>query len=189
VAEQILTVLATAGVPATFFIQGRWATAYPELTRSIRKAGHLIGNHSHSHAPMTHLSDRGLAAEIEQAEIVISEVAGVDPKPWFRCPFGTGARDPRVLEALEAHGYQHVHWNVVGGDWEEDCTPTQLEEDTVGGVLAHGDGAIVLLHSWPAPTMQALPMIAARLSEAGSTFVPVDELTDPIQLLPSADVA
>ena len=35
VQERILDVLAGAGVRATFFVQGRWATAYPECARRI----------------------------------------------------------------------------------------------------------------------------------------------------------
>jgi peptidoglycan/xylan/chitin deacetylase (PgdA/CDA1 family) len=189
VAEQIREALRAVGVAATFFIQGRWATAYPELARSLAADGHLIGNHSHSHAPMTDLSDRGITDDIEQAEAMIRKIVGVDPKPWFRCPFGIGAQEARVLAALQSHGYQNVHWNVVASDWEDDCTPARLEEETVAGVLARGDGAIVLLHTWPAPTAEALPAIIARLSKAGTTFVTVDELIEPTEVVASAEVA
>jgi peptidoglycan/xylan/chitin deacetylase (PgdA/CDA1 family) len=40
----------------------------------------------------------------------------------------------------------------------------------------HGDGAIVLLHTWPGPTREALPAILEGLREAGVRFVTVDEL-------------
>ena len=47
---EILAALADAGARATFFIQGRWAEAFPELARSIAEAGHLVGDHSFYHA-------------------------------------------------------------------------------------------------------------------------------------------
>jgi peptidoglycan/xylan/chitin deacetylase (PgdA/CDA1 family) len=40
----------------------------------------------------------------------------------------------------------------------------------------HGDGAVVLLHTWPGPTADALPTVVERVSSAGARFVTVDEL-------------
>lgn len=177
-AEQILATLAQRHVRATFFIQGRWATAYPQLATSIARSGHLVGNHSHSHAPMPDLSDRGLLTDIEEAERSIRAVAGVDPRPWFRCPFGDGAEDARVLGALAARGYRNIHWDVAVEDWADDRSAQGVEDDVVERVIKHGDGAIVLLHTWPAPTVAALPGIANRLRAAGARFVTIDEVDD-----------
>ena len=177
-AEQILDILHTREVRATFFVQGRWATAYPEVARLIARDGHLVGNHSHSHAPMPDLSDDGLARDIKDAEDSIRQLVGVDPIPWFRCPFGAGFDDPRVLHALAAHGYRNVHWDVAVEDWEDDRQATGVENDTVDRVLRHGDGAIVLLHTWPAPTVAALPRIIERLQGKGARFVTVAEVLD-----------
>lgn len=177
-AEQILDILHTREVGATFFVQGRWATAYPEVARLIARDGHLVGNHSHSHAPMPDLSDDGLARDIKDAEESIRELVGVDPKPWFRCPFGAGFDDARVLEALVARGYRNIHWDVAVEDWEDDRQATGVENDAVDRVLRHGDGAIVLLHTWPAPTVAALPRIIERLRANGARFVTVAEVAN-----------
>lgn len=177
-AEAIVATLAGRDVRASFFIQGRWASAYPDLARAIAGNGHLVGNHSHSHAPMPALSDQGLTVDIDEAETTIREVVGVDPRPWFRCPFGEGADDPRILDALAARGYRNVHWDVAVSDWEEDRTAERVENDVVDGVLQHGDGVIVLLHTWPAPTAGALAPIVQRLRSAGCRFVTVAEVFD-----------
>jgi peptidoglycan/xylan/chitin deacetylase (PgdA/CDA1 family) len=176
VAETILGVLSDERVPATFFIQGRWATAYPSLAQSLAANGHLIGNHSHSHAPMPDLSDSGLVRDIEDAEASIREVVGVDPRPWFRCPFGEGHDDRRVLQALTRHGYRNIHWHVAVSDWEDERQAAGVEHDVVDGVLEGGSGSIVLLHTWPAPTASALPRIIFRLREAGFLFVTVADI-------------
>ena len=177
-ADEIVATLAEHGVKASFFIQGRWATAYPDLARAIARAGHMVGNHSHSHAPMAALSDEGLGADIDEAETSIRTVIGVDPRPWFRCPFGEGADDLRILDALTARGYRNVHWDVAVSDWEDDRTGQGVENDVIDGVLKHGDGAIVLLHTWPAPTVAALTGIVHRLRSAGWRFVSVAEVVD-----------
>lgn len=178
VAEGILEILAEAEVRATFFVQGRWATAYPLVARSIAQAGHLIGNHSHAHAPMPWLSIRGLRADVEEAGADIRRIVGEDPRPWFRCPFGAGADDRRVRDTLGSLGYRNVHWDVAADDWDDQRSAGDVERAVVDGVLARGDRAIVLLHTWPAPTADALPRIIHRLSAAKAQFVTVDEIAD-----------
>jgi peptidoglycan/xylan/chitin deacetylase (PgdA/CDA1 family) len=176
VQERILDVLAAAGVRATFFVQGRWATAYPECARRITAGGHLVGNHSHHHAPMDMLTDAGIERDVREAQEAIVEITGVDPRPWFRCPFGSGHDDPRVLSALGRSGYRNHHWDVEPDDWRPERTPADLERLVVDGALAHGEGAVVLLHSWPPATIVALTSILARLADADARMVGLDEV-------------
>jgi peptidoglycan/xylan/chitin deacetylase (PgdA/CDA1 family) len=176
VQERILDVLGAAGVRATFFLQGRWAQAYPGCARRIADCGHLVGNHSHHHAPMDLLTDAGIEQDVRQAERAIGDTAGVDPRPWFRCPFGSGHDDPRVLAALDRAGYRNHHWDVEPDDWRPERTPADVERLVVEGALAHGDGAVVLLHSWPPATIAALPAILAGLRGGGARLVRLDEV-------------
>lgn len=175
-AERILDVLRGADVRATFFVQGRWARSQPQTAKRITQDGHLVGHHSHYHARMPLLSDEGLRADVTDGQTSIAEVVGVDPRPWFRCPFGAGHDDPRVLGALEELGYRNVHWDVELEDWEPWRTGEAIAHDAVEGSLSRGDGAVVLLHTWPAPTADALPTILSELSGRGARFVTVDEL-------------
>jgi peptidoglycan/xylan/chitin deacetylase (PgdA/CDA1 family) len=174
--ERILDTLRSAGVRATFFIQGRWAESQPAAARRIADDGHLVGHHSKFHARMTLLSDEGLRADVTEGEQAIRELTGADPRPWFRCPFGDGRDDTRVLGALEELGYRNVHWHIEAEDWEPTRTADEVERIAVEDTLARGDGSIVLLHAWPAPTADALPRIVERLSSAGARLVGVDEL-------------
>lgn len=175
VEERILETLATAGARATFFVQGRWARANPATARRIAAAGHLVGNHSHHHAPMDALSDHWFRRDVREAEETIRSLTGVDPKPWFRCPFGSGMDDPRVLSLLAELGYRHVGWDVDPRDWEEGRTTEELVSRVLDGVREAGD-SIVLLHGWPGVTAEALPLILDGLARAGAEFVAVEEL-------------
>jgi peptidoglycan-N-acetylglucosamine deacetylase len=174
--EAIVDALEDAGLRATFFLQGRWVTAYPATARRIAERGHLIGSHSDYHARMPLLSDDGVRADVAGAARAIEDVAGVDPRPWFRCPFGEGHDDARVLSLLEGLGYRNVHWDVDGEDWGDDRTASDVEQAIVDATLRASDGVVVLLHTWPAPTLAALPAIVRRLREAGASFVTVDEV-------------
>jgi peptidoglycan/xylan/chitin deacetylase (PgdA/CDA1 family) len=176
VAEAVLDLLVDTETPATFFVQGRWARSRPDLARRIADEGHMVGHHSQFHAPMPLLADDGIRADVVEGARDIVETTGRDPRPWFRCPFGAGHDDPRVLAVLSELGYRNVHWHVELDDWEPWRTGPDIERDAVDGVLAHGDGAVVLLHTWPSPTVEALPGIIERLSHAGARFVTLEGL-------------
>lgn len=175
-AERILDLLDGAGVRATFFVQSRWAEANPSTARRIADDGHLVGNHSTFHARMTLFSDDGLRTDVREAGATIARITGVDPLPWFRCPFGDGRDDPRVLRILVELGYRNVHWNVEPLDWEPERSPDEVALGTVEGSLAHGDGAVVLLHTWPDSTPRGLDGAIADLARSGASFVTVNEL-------------
>src|SRR5262249_19288122 len=85
VTEGLLDVLAERDVAATWFLQGRWVESAPALARRVAADGHLVGNHSFYHARLPLLLDEGLRTDIREAERVIREIVGVDPRPWFRC--------------------------------------------------------------------------------------------------------
>jgi peptidoglycan/xylan/chitin deacetylase (PgdA/CDA1 family) len=181
VAERIITTLRKARVQATFFLQGRWVEAYPHIARDMAGGGHRIASHSFYHARLAMLSDEGLIRDIGAAEQVIEAVTGVDPKPWFRCPWGESGSDARILRVLADLGYRHVGWHVRAGEWEIDRTPREVEDAVVSGVLSVGENAIILLHAWPVSVPATLPAIIRRLREAGGEFVTLDDL-DPASL-------
>jgi peptidoglycan/xylan/chitin deacetylase (PgdA/CDA1 family) len=175
-ADRILDALTAGGVRATFFVQGRWAEAYPVTARRIAEDGHLIGHHSHYHARMPLLLPDGLAADLADGRAAIERATGHDPRPWFRCPFGAGHDDPQVRAELERLGYRDVWWDVELQDWEPSRTGEALAAGAVSGVREHGDGAVVLLHTWPAGTADGLPPMLDGLRALGATFVTVDRL-------------
>lgn len=177
-AERILDTLRERDVTATFFVQGRWAQAYPETAKRIAVDGHLVGHHSHYHARMPLLLGGGFADDIADGEQAIVAATGRDPHPWFRCPFGAGAEDPRVLAELERHGYRDVRWHVVLDDWEPWRTGEAIASDAIDGVRSHGDGSIVLLHTWPGGTGEGLATLIAGLAELGASFVTVEGLDE-----------
>jgi peptidoglycan/xylan/chitin deacetylase (PgdA/CDA1 family) len=176
VQERLLEALDREGVRATFFVQGRWAEAYPATAQRIQPAGHLVGSHSFYHARMPLFSDPGFDEDVRDAERALVEILGVDPRPWFRFPFGEGFDDERTLGRLAALGYRHVHWDVEPDDWDPGRTAGQVEDTVVEGALSHGDGAVVLLHTWPSNMIAALPGMLTRLRDRGATFVRLDDL-------------
>ena len=143
-------------------------------------AGHLVGNHSHYHARMPLLTDAGTGRGHRGRRDRPSEAAtGVDPRPWFRCPFGAGPTDPRVQAA------RHRGWATgtsAGTSGSRTGSRRRgaavIEADVVAGTLAHGDGTVILLHAWPRRRARRCRAILGRLREAGATFVRIDRLDE-----------
>lgn len=173
-AGRILDVLSSRGVRATFFVQGEWAEAYPELAARLGAEGHRVGNHTYSHALPGAITADELRDEIVRAEGVITGATGQSPRPYFRCPQNSGAFDEGVRARIADAGYQQVGWTFDPLDWREGSTAESVLENVLHGVEAHGDDIVVLLHSWPDATAESLPRILDELTEMGAEFVTID---------------
>ena len=169
--EAVISILAAEGVRATFFVQGRWVEAFPTIARRIVEGGHLVGNHSFYHARMPLLTPEGFRTDVRAAESIIRRRMGVDPRPFFRLPFGSGADTSQPHDLLADLGYRHVHWDFEVKEWRRRSTAREVEDGVVDGVLARGDGAVVLLHPWPSIVPRAVDGIIRRLREHGAKFV------------------
>jgi peptidoglycan/xylan/chitin deacetylase (PgdA/CDA1 family) len=125
VTPAVLDALAALGIRAHFFVLGKWL-AEPVRRRLVERArdeGHLIGNHSFSHAmplgddPRIDAADREIAA----TDALLAPLAVGARR--FR-PVGGGVLGPKLLtrgavDHLVAHGYSCVLWNSVPRDWVE----------------------------------------------------------------------
>lgn len=178
VVDSILDTLSRESVRATFFMQGRWVESSPDVAKRMARDGHLVGNHSFYHARVPLLSKAGFRTDVADAERVIVKETGASPRPWFRCPFGAGEDDARTHEILSELGYRNVGWNVEVEDWEPRHSGADLAAAVVAGVSDVGDGAIVLLHTWPRSTGEGLPEMIAGLRDRGYELVDVAQLAE-----------
>lgn len=72
---QILDILKSENVKATFFLIGKWVEKYPELARRIVSEGHAIGGHTYSHGGEDGRESWG---DFKKGNDTIREVTGVD---------------------------------------------------------------------------------------------------------------
>jgi peptidoglycan/xylan/chitin deacetylase (PgdA/CDA1 family) len=61
-------------------------------------------------------------------------------------------------------------------DWEPHRAGHAIAVDAIRMARAHGDGAVIVLHTWPEGAADALRPMMDGLREAGASFVRVDEL-------------
>jgi len=176
VTPRVLDVLAERGVTAHFFVLGKWLAdpARRRWTVRARDDGHLIGNHSFSHATPLGVDRRADAAEREIAatEALLAPILpGPGPKR-FR-PFGSGGvLGPQLLsrvavEHLVAHGYSCVLWNSVPRDWiEPDAWAARALAD-----CAARDHTLLVLHDVPGACLAGLAGFLDAARGAGIALV------------------
>jgi len=172
---QVLDALRENGVKATFFVLGSQANERPALIRRMVREGHVVGNHSYSHANLPKLSVDKFQSQIENTEAVLRQLTGYAPR-LIRPPYG--AINEEQVQWVSEHHYLIVNWNVDSLDWKS------LKADQVlSNILRQTKpGSIILQHSGGASTqdlsgtVQALGPLISKLKSAGYTFVTVPEL-------------
>lgn len=174
--SQVLDILSSHGVKATFFVVGKNMEYYPDVAKRIVAEGHVLGNHSYAHKPLSEFEVPDYA-ELDLAQKAIYNVAGVKPH-LFRPPYGR--KTPWELEYLKQKGIMTVTWSVSAND-PNTTSPAVISERILRG--AH-PGAIILLHDGNGTkhgadcrqTIAALPEIIDSLQAQGYTFVTVPKL-------------
>lgn len=178
-ARSILATLKSDGVPATFFLTGQFAKANPDVVAAIVSGHYVVGNHTMTHPHLTQLSSAAVTTQVSDAGRQLTATAGVNPRPWFRFPFGE--YDDRTLAVVNALGYAGIGWTIDSRGWLG--TSDGTVDDVVRHVLSLVEpGAIVLMHLGANPDdgttfdADALPRVIAGIKAKGYAFVTVAAL-------------
>ena len=158
-------------VPATFFLIGRDAEQWPEITRRIEEDGNEIGNHTYSHPNLDQETPAQVEDEVLRARDVLWSMSH-DPAVRFLMRPPHGRYTMATLRTLQGIGYHVVLWTDDSGDWRT-LTSQQIARDMIRHASAPD---IVLLHSGKLATIEALPDVIARFRRAGYRFVTVGEM-------------
>src|SRR5947209_5524716 len=170
--NQVLDILASQCVKATFFIIGRMARSFPEGVRRVRDGGHSIGTHTQNHPlSMNRMPVERARQEIEPGlaatEAALGPAGGLSP--FFRIP-GL-SRAEAVEDYLASKGIQTWSADFPADDWRH-IPPARVYELAMKRLEAKGKG-ILLLHDIQGRTVQALPKILQDLKTRGFRIVHV----------------
>lgn len=174
--NEILDVLNQYDVPATFFLLGSRAAAYPDIVTRIQNEGHVIGNHTYFHPNLVDEADIGtLEREAIRTEDELYDMIGYRTH-LFRPPYGFLYDE--LVEQLARMNYSVIGWTVDSLDWQED--PPEVIASNVLDIMH--PGAIILMHDgadWDGDrtnTIESLHQIIPTLQEQGYEFVTVPQL-------------
>ena len=171
--DQILDVLASQCVKATYFLVGEMARAFPATVRRIYEEGHTIGTHSEDHPTrFGQLPVEKMRHEIDWGISDVSAALG-DSKylaPFFRIP-GL-ARSDVVESELAARGLTVFSSDTDADDWHHRISGQKIIALAMRRLEARGKG-ILLLHDIHPATVAALPGLLKELKDKGFHIVQV----------------
>src|SRR5271155_2365666 len=174
---RLLDVLAKHDVRATFFMIGRYVQQRPDIARAVAQAGHVIGNHTHTHPLLIFKSAAETRTELLNCRSALQDAIGQHSN-LFRPPFG--GRRPATLRIAREIGLQPVMWNVTGYDWN--APPAATIERKVAKQIRGGD--VILLHDGGhkqmgadrSNTVAATDRLIARYKSEGYEFVTIQRM-------------
>ena len=163
---QILQLLSSYGITASFSMIGRNVAAYPSLAREVSAAGHFVVNHTWSHANLPLLAPVALADQMTQASEVIQQATGHKPT-MFRAPYG--AWSPAVLAQCQQMGLTPLDWSVDPRDWARPgvsaIVANIMRNTRTGSIILEHDGG-----GNRSQTVAALTYVLPRLLAQGFRF-------------------
>ena len=171
--SQILKILESENVKATFFVNGSSLKKHPEASRLLLRSGHEIGNHSYSHKRMVLMSYQQVAQELEDTEALIRQY-GYQGTLRFRPPFGKKLFMLPLY--LSNNNIETIMWDVEPETWS---TPRNSVEDRINrGIDGAKSGSIIIMHVMHGDnkSMQAITPMIRGLKAKGFNFVTVGEL-------------
>jgi len=171
--DQILDILASQCVKATYFLVGEMARVFPATVRRIYDEGHTIGTHSEHHPTrFGQLPVERMRHEIDRGITDVSAALG-DPKylaPFFRIP---GLARSRLVEnELAARELSVFSSDTDADDWHHRISAQQIIALAVRRLETRGKG-ILLLHDIHPATVAALPGLLKALKDNGFHIVQV----------------
>lgn len=175
--SRLVNLLDDKGVVATFFQVGVCVQRHPGLSKRMISAGHVVGNHSHTHRLSQYLVDPRLRSEISRTQDVLAKELGRVPG-LFRPPWLVHPRP--LLEEVRRQGLQ-----VVSGTFAH---PLEVAQPPAWRIARYAiarirPGTILIFHDgfdarggYRGETVRAAGMVIDALQTRGFRFTTVDEL-------------
>ena len=211
---EVLDALKEMHVKATFFIVGNQAHRHPEILARIAREGHLLANHSATHAFLGSRYDANPDMLLDQLRDVHDQIAPLmapTDKFYFRAPYGAWkSAHAAILNAdpVLRNYVGPIYWDIGGdismnregyvmsaGDW--DCWHLKWSARTCAKgysrEIRRKDGGVVLMHAIHLRSADLVRQVVPALIEEGYKFVRLDEMPQYRQYetpkMPSSDVA
>jgi peptidoglycan/xylan/chitin deacetylase (PgdA/CDA1 family) len=184
----ILDMLDTYNVKATFFVIGKTDKHSREMYKRIIDEGHSLGMHSYSHVyDEIYNSLEDFEKDFTKLSDLLYDTTGYIPS-LYRFPGGSGNSVSKVdiqelIRFLKEESVVYFDWNVVNGDATGiDYSPEELYRSVMEGVKIH-NRSIVLMHDTDTKenTIKSLESILKTLTEQDVNILPLTDDVTPIR--------
>ncbi len=162
----ILDTLKEKEIRAIFFLTYDYAKRNAELVQRMIDEGHVIANHSWSHASMPNLPLEKAFEDTKNMHDYIVEHFGYTMN-LYRFP--SGEFNEQTLALMQSLGYKSVFWSFAYRDWEVDNQPDPAASLKKIVDSAH-PGGIYLLHSVSKTNAEILDDVIDQMRARGFVF-------------------
>jgi len=180
-------------IEACFFMTGIHLIQYPSIAPRVAELGHIIGNHSFTHAksfPEFLKTGWDIVSEIEMTDDLI-EKFNPDRRIFFRAPWGEWSEELATeLNSKISNNLNHIgpfHWEINCNDWNfwlrednsENCAASYLNEINLrkrGIVLMHDSTTDLVKARDNNQTFEVIKILVPKLKELGYSFVSLRDI-------------
>jgi peptidoglycan/xylan/chitin deacetylase (PgdA/CDA1 family) len=185
ITPQVLDILKSYNIKASFFVMGDMVDKSPELLKRAYEDGHAICIHSYSHDyKKLYNSQDFFKADLELSVNTLKKYLGEDfSTRVYRFPGGSSGKDKEIYrQLLKDAGYHSLDWNALNGDAEtikkNGEKTTRNAEELVArlkeSIIQTGnpEDIVVLMHdaSSKQATADSLPEVIEYLKSQGFNF-------------------
>lgn len=166
--SSILSTLRRNNIKARMFPIGTWARANPSLVAAMKRDGHIIDNHTATHANLATASPTKVLYEIDHGATPSTSVRLLRP------PGGAGAFTTRLTALAGSRGYKVCYWTVDTRDWAGATTAEMVRKVRYGDALTPPveAGGVVLMHFHGRHTAAGLQSVIDAVRARGLTLQP-----------------
>jgi peptidoglycan-N-acetylglucosamine deacetylase len=195
--DDVLDTLKKNGIKATFFVLGRNVDYHPGVMARMNAEGHLIANHTVTHARLG-------GRFVRKPELLLKEIGGAHDEIapflqtqqglYFRAPYGFWkSQHAGVLNAdpILKHYVGPIYWDIGGftsideegnasssADWDcwrrewtaDECATGYMRE------IRRKKGGVVLFHDVRMRTATMVNQMLPALIREGFTFITLDQI-------------
>jgi peptidoglycan/xylan/chitin deacetylase (PgdA/CDA1 family) len=180
-------------ITACFFMTGIHLVQYPDIAQQVSDLGHIIGNHSFTHAksfPEFLKSGWDIVSEIEMTDNLIKKF-NPDQTIYFRAPWGDWSADvAKELNNKINNRLNHIgpfHWEIGPNDWSfwlrgdssENCAAYYMNEirsKNRGIVLMHDSTTDLVKAKENNLTFESVKILVPKLKDLGYSFVSLKKI-------------
>lgn len=162
----VLDTLKEKNVKAAFFCTLDYINKNPQLVHRMIDEGHIVGNHSATHANFSTISRTKMAEEIYIVYKYLQDNFGYTTD-YFRFPEGVYTES--ALELVSSVGCKSIFWSVAYADWD---TSKQPEPESAFATVTsrYHSGAVILLHTVSETNNAILGRLIDQATAEGYSF-------------------
>lgn len=172
----ILKVLKTEDIEATFFVSGEWAERHPQIIDQIVEEQHELGMLGYRYKNYLEQEIGQVRKDMIYAKEVFRKLGYKNTK-FIRPP--SGYFNEEIIVLAKQLGLDVIYWSVQTNDWENPGVENIIEQ-----ISTAKKGDIILLHASDSAkeTADALKIVLPNYKQKGYSFVTVSELKNEVNV-------